>query len=275
MLCSLFNVSQSGYYRHHRQTPSPRARRRAQISQRVKQIFNIHHRRYGRPRIHQELKNQSIQLSEQTLYSIMKQHGLKARKKTGYRPKTTHTGALSTYPANLLKELTPTTTNQVIVTDITYLATKENWLYLSAVMDLYSKTIKGYCLHDKLDVNGPLKALNRAVKRYPGLRGAIHHSDRGCQYTSHRYQKMLHLHRLKCSMSAQGYCYDNAAMESFWATLKTECVPSTGVFADKEEARQAVFEYIEGYYNPIRIHSALEYSTPLAVEALCAKTSHS
>jgi len=173
------------------------------LDREVLRAFEDHGRRYGRPRIHRELRSRQIEISEQTVYRIMKENRLKARKKTGYRPRTTQSGFPEACYPNLLKDYEATAPSQAVVTDMTYMATREGWLYLSAVMDLYSKSVKGHCMSDSLDASGSLKALHYAMRRDPRLRGAIHHSDRGCQYTSRRYRAALSRYRLSGSMSAQ------------------------------------------------------------------------
>jgi len=194
--------------------------------------------------------------------------GLFARKRKRFRPKTTQVDQRAKYSLNHLKAFHPGAPNEVLVTDITYLPTKEGWLYLSGVMDLYSKKIKGYALSDSLQTNFCLRALHSAVRSYPRLKGALHHSDRGIQYTSKAYQDQLREFKMTSSISAKGYCYDNAAMESFWATLKKEFLPDSKVFHTKKEASEAVFEYINTYYNTIRRHSSIHYLSPLQFEKI-------
>jgi len=195
---------------------------------------------------------------------------LRARKRRSFRPKTTQTSSQNIAP-NTLAETTTTQPNQVTVTDITYIRTKEGFLYLSAIMDLHTRLIKGYHTGDSLETSLVLQALKKALTKYPQLEGSLHHTDRGCQYTSHAYQAALSSSDVELSMSAQGYCYDNAHMESFWATLKCEIGDqSIHEFETKEDAKQAIFEYIESYYNTRRVHSALDYKTPLQFEQQCS-----
>jgi putative transposase len=205
-------------------------------------------------------------VSEKMIGSMMRELGLVARKKRPYRPKTTQTGRFNKSVSNLLKDHNYTGPNQCLVGDITYIKTKEGWLYLAGFMDIYSRMIKGYHLSDKMPTSLVLKALNNALHSYPALKGAVVHSDRGCQYTSHSYQQKLSKFELKISMGAKGYCYDNAAVESFWSTLKTECFPESGVFETKAAAKAAIFECLETYYNTQRLHSGLNYTSPLAAE---------
>lgn len=267
MLCRLFEVSPSGYFSSLKTPVSARKIRREKLTTKITNIFTQHKSRYGRPRVHRQLRNQGESISEKMVGQLMCAEGLVARKKCSFRPRTTQNISRPKYAPNLLKDrAAPTAPNEVIVTDITYVATKESWLYLAAVMDLHSKKIKGYEIQETMHTELIGKALEKAMKQYPNLTGCIHHSDRGCQYTSHQYLKKLTDYGLQSSMSAKGNCYDNAAMESFWSTLKTEAFPESGVFESKEAAKQAIFEYIEGYYHTQRMHSSLNYLTPLAAE---------
>ena len=268
--CSLFGVSQSGYYRAMKKRPTPRQERYVKIKERIISLFFLHKGRYGRVRLRRELKKEGLKVSEKFIAQTLKERNLMARKRRGHRPKTTTQGKEKAAP-NHLQTRVPTAPNQVLVTDITYLPTKEGFLYLSALMDLYTRKIKGYALSNSLHTNLTLESLEDALGKHPELIGALHHSDRGCQYTSHAYAEYLKRYQLKPSMSATGYCYDNAAMESFWATLKTEIGDEPiKVFESKEHARQEVFEYIEGYYNTIRIHSGIDYRSPDELECSAA-----
>lgn len=267
MLCNLFGVSQSGYFSSLKTSSTPRRIRRDNLGEKISEIFRDHKGRYGRPRVYREMRKQGEQISEKMVGSLMRSKGLVARKKRAFRPTTTQNTARQKYASNLLKDHPVTTApGEVLVSDITYVATKEGWLYLAGVMDLHSKMIKGYEIQETMHTELIVKALDTAMKRDPKLTGSILHSDRGCQYTSSQYLEKLDDYQLQVSMSAKGNCYDNAAMESFWATLKTEAFPESGVFESKEAARQAIFEYIEGYYHTLRMHSSLNYLTPLAVE---------
>ena len=229
-------------------------------------IYHSHKGRYGRIRIKKELEKAGVTLSEKFISQVLKSEGLYARGNKAFRPKTTTHGE-GNVSENHLKTTKVTAPNQVLVTDITYIPTKEGFLYLSALMDLFSRKIKGFHIGESLHTVLILKSLEDALEKYPELIGALHHSDRGCQYTSYAYREYLKQYQLKSSMSGVGYCYDNAAMESFWATLKREIGEEyTPVFKTKEEARQLIFEYIEGYYNTTRIHSSIDYQSPNSLE---------
>lgn len=259
-------MSQSAYYQSRKGILSPQVQRRNQFKEKIRILFIRHQRRYGRIRIHRSLLQQGEKISEKMVGSIMKELGLIALKKRAYRPNTTQPSATYLKVPNLLKHHRYTQPNECLVGDITYVATKEGWLFLAGYMDIYSKMIKGYSLAQKMPAKLVTDALNKALYRYPALKGAVVHSDRGCQYTSHRYLQLLQNKGLKVSMGEKANCYDNAAIESFWSTLKTECFPSSGVFETKAQAKAAIFEYIESYYNTQRLHSSLNYTFPLAAE---------
>lgn len=267
ILCAMLEVSQSGYYDSLNRPESGASLRKKELTRKVKSIFNEHEKRYGRIRIFKQLKKEGVKVSEKTVGSIMRSEKLVAKKKRPFRPITTQSSQKAKHSPNLLKnQPKPTKPNLVIVNDITYVPTREGWLYLAGAMDLYSHVIKGWSISENMKTELINTALDKALRRYPALHGSISHSDRGCQYTSHEYQNKLNKNRIKSSMSAKGNCYDNAEMESFWSTLKTECFPENGIFETREEAKQAIFEYIEGYYNTIRMHSSLDYKTPLEAE---------
>lgn len=266
LLCEVLDVSQSGYYSSLKQRESIRKARRKNIAEKVQIIFLQHKRRYGRIRIHRELIAQGVEVSEKMVGSIMKELGLKALKKMSYKPKTTISSTSEHPIEDLFKDQCFTQPNQCLVGDITYVDTKEGWLYLAGFMDTYSKVIKGYSIEDKMPTSLVTSALEKALMRFPQLEGAIIHSDRGSQYTSKAYGLMLRENKLRISMGEKANCYDNAQIESFWSTLKTECFPASGVFETKAAAKAAIFEYIEAYYNTRRRHSSINYLFPLAAE---------
>lgn len=264
--CLTLEVSQSGYHAACKRQQTERQNLYTSYELKIINIFHEHKGRYGRLRIQDELADQGISLSESFIAKTLRKHDLRARKRHSFRPRTTQTSNQNIAP-NTLAETTTSAPNQVTVTDITYIRTKEGFLYLSAIMDLHTRVIKGYYTGDTLETTLVLHALEKALSKYPTLKGTLHHTDRGCQYTSHQYQKTLKESQISLSMSAQGYCYDNAHMESFWASLKCEIGDSyTPEFETKAEARQAIFEYIEGYYNTVRKHSSLDYKSPLQAE---------
>lgn len=254
-----FEVSRSGYYRWLKRAEGERARKARELTVHLQRIHQEKKQRYGSPRMCQQLRQEGIHTSENRVARLMKAAGIKARSKRAFRPRTTDSNHPHPIAPNQLKAAPePTAPNQIWVTDITYIWTVQGWIYLAAVMDLFSRRIVGWALSDSLETPLVKEALARAQKERRPPPGLLHHSDRGSQYASHAYRALLESWGMNASMSAAGCCYDNAAMESFWSTLKSELVPET-CFADLREARTALFEYIELFYNPKRLHSALDY----------------
>lgn len=259
-------VSRSGYYRWLKSTESKRAQAARQLTVQIRRLHEEKQARYGSPRVYQQLRREGIQTSENRVARLMRAIGLKARPKRAFRPRTTDSNHPNPIAPNRLKETAaPTAPNQIWVTDITYIWTRQGWIYLAAVMDLFSRRIVGWALQETMETSLVKEALARAQKERRPPPGLLHHSDRGSQYASHAYRALLESWAMNASMSAAGCCYDNAAMESFWSTLKTELVP-TGGFADLREARTAIFEYLQLFYNPQRLHSALGYQSPVDFE---------
>jgi transposase InsO family protein len=195
----------------------------------------------------------------------MRKAGIQARKRRAY--KVTTTNSKHNYPVapnTLNRQFWAAAPNQKWVGDITYIATREGWLYLAAVVDIYSRRVVGWAMDKHMETSLVASALQMAAtQRRPGD-GLLHHTDRGSQYASHDYQQLLGTHQMEVSMSRKGDCYDNAVIESFWSTLKAEC--ATGVYASRSEARQSIFEYIEVWYNRQRRHSALGFVSPETFE---------
>jgi transposase InsO family protein len=187
-----------------------------------------------------------------------------ARRKRAFRPRTTQAGA--TAAPNLLKGVEPSGPDQIWASDITYVATRDGWLYLAVILDLFSRKVVGWKVGDTLEAALVVTALQNALARRQPRRGLIFHSDRGSQYSSEAVKQLLTLLGAHLSMSGRGNCYDNATVEAFFSTLKTEAFPSDQVFATKAAARQELFEYIEVYYNNLRLHSGLGYRTPRQYE---------
>jgi putative transposase len=220
---------------------------------------------YGAPRIHAELKSQGVECSRPRVARLMRKAGIKARRRRAY--KVTTTLSKHNYPVapnTLNRQFWAAAPNQKWVGDITYIATKEGWLYLAAVLDIYSRRVVGWAMDKHMEQELVASALQMATThRQPG-EGVLHHSDRGSQYAAHDYQQLLDAHQMTASMSRKGDCYDNAVMESFWSTLKAEC--ATGIYSSRAEARQSIFEYVEVWYNRQRRHSALGYASPETFE---------
>jgi transposase InsO family protein len=220
--------------------------------------------RYGSPRITKDLRYQGHRCGKNRVARLMQENGLAARRKRAFGPSTTVAG--NGAAPNLIKDLEPSGVNQIWVSDITYVATAQGWLYLAVILDLFSRKVVGWKLGESLEAELVVTALENALMRRWPEPGLCFHSDRGSQYSSVALRKPLSVIGANLSMSAQGNCYDNAKAEAFFSTLKTECFPSSQVFDSKALARREIFEYIEIYYNNLRLHSALGYQTPRQFE---------
>jgi putative transposase len=267
LLCEVLGASRSGYYRWLTAKPSARRRRDAEL---VDQIIEFHAQsrgNYGAPRIQRDFKEAGIPTSKKRCARLMKERGLRGRKKHRRKPRTTDSRHTQPVAQNVLALLEPpTATNQVWVTDITYLETGEGWLYLAAILDAFSRRIVGWACAPTLAALLVRAAWRDAVARRQPSPGLLHHSDRGCQYAEQSFVLELQQLGIARSMSRAGNCYDNAMMESFWSTLKTESELDSTIPATRHEAELAVFDYIETFYNPKRRHSSLGYLSPVAFE---------
>lgn len=269
-LCGLFEVSASGYYAWVGRKPSKRAVADRALIGHIEQAHAGSRGTYGSPRIAKTLRKQGLRCSRKRVARLMRQKGLHGAQKARYRPRTTDSRHDLPISPNRLAELPSVERiNQVWVSDITYIPTLEGWMYLAAFMDLKSRRIKGWTLRDHMRTELVETAFRRALVQTGPVPGLIVHSDRGSQYASREFRSLLLRHQALSSMSAKGNCYQNAAMESFWATLKSE-MGINKPFRTKEEARLAVFDYIEVFYNRRRIHSATGDASPLDYESICA-----
>lgn len=271
-LCALFEVSRSGFYAHRLKPQRPRRREDEMLADKIKEVFKEGHRTYGCLRIVEGLRERGLSCGKNRACRLMLAHGLVAKCKGGFKPQSTNSDHGFQVPANLLKEAPATTDiNQHWVNDITYIPTKEGWLYLAGTLDCHSRRLIGWQTSATPDSALVVSAAERALgKRRPG-KGFLFHSDRGVQYASWACRKVLLAHDAVQSMSRKGNCYDNAMMESFWATLKTECfdgfIPDT-----RKQAHAMLFEYIEIFYNRKRMHSALGYLSPMQFEMKLGQT---
>jgi putative transposase len=264
-LCRLLEVSASGYYQWLQRKPGPRARANEQLLKRVRQAFKRNRQIYGSPRITRCLQRSHIPCSENRVARLMRNHSLKARTKRPFRPRTTDSRHRYGTAPNRLKTLTLNRLNQAWVADITYLQAGSRWVYLAAVMDLFSRRIVGWSLGHSMHALLVKEALQQALALRRPAAGLLHHSDRGVQYASSAFQALLATYQIIPSMSLPGHCYDNAAMESFWSTLKSELVHRS-TFTDLPQATRAINDYIQNFYNPKRLHSALDFNSPVAFE---------
>lgn len=267
ILCRLLEVSPSGYYAWRNRPPSASARRREELTNRIRDLHQQkHHHSYGSPRIHQELVAQGCPCNRKTVAKLMKQAGIQASTEGKRSVSTTNSNHALPVAENIVnRDFAPTGKNITWVADITYIPTAQGWLYLAAVEDLYTRKIVGWSMSERIDSRLVTDALEMALQReLPGA-GLMAHSDRGVQYASNHYQQVLERHGITCSMSRKGNCWDNAPMESFFATLKKEHVHQCQ-YQSHDEARLSIFDYIETFYNPVRRHSTLGYLSPIMFE---------
>jgi transposase InsO family protein len=258
----VLKVSRQGFYAWQHRRPGPMAIRREERLVQIRQIHAESGGTYGSPRIHAELCDRRIGGCVNTVAKLMKDHGIRARTANRFIPQTTDsTHDQPVFENRLNREFTAALPNRKWVCDITYIHTAEGFLYLAAVMDLCSRKIVGGSMAEHLRAELCTEALHMAIQARKPEAGLLHHSDRGVQYACCEYQKLLGLFNIGCSMSRVGNCYDNAAMESFWGTLKTERVYQEK-YVTREEARTSIFVWIEGWYNRRRRHSALGYKSP-------------
>ncbi len=265
IMCLVLQVSTSGFYKSLRATPSRRAQRTEAIKASVRAVYDQSHGIYGSYKIADRLKAdaQLESACRNTVAGAMREMGLKSRVCKKFRPTTTVQDSTHKPAANLLQQdFRATAPNQKWVADITYLPTQAGWVYLAVIIDLFSRKVVGWSMSDRLTTPLISEAMKRAIEsRRPRPGELIHHSDRGCQYTSEAFQEILAGMGIECSMSRTGCCYDNAVAERFFWSLKHEWTKHE-TFRDIEEARWSVFKYIDAFYNSVRIHQTLDYQTP-------------
>jgi putative transposase len=265
-LCELLEVTRSGYYAWSRGQESGREVANRLVVEEIKEVFEAKRGRYGSPRVTKELRRQGRICNHKRVERLMRQEGLKARSSKRRKVRTTNSDHDQPIAPNLLlNRPAPVKADEVWVADITYVPTAEGWLFVAAVMDLYSRQILGWSVWESLVAGGALQALARAMVKRGYPRGVIHHSDRGIQYACGEYRRELQRHGLIASMSRKGNCYDNAAMEAFWSTLKREALEESEGWT-KDRVRRELFGFIESDYNRSRLHSSLGYQSPVDFE---------
>jgi len=267
VMCDVLEVSRSGYYAWRNRPASSQAQRRIELVERIQAAHVESQKNYGSPRVHRELRDQGIACSENTVAKLMKDHGIRSKMHRRFVVQTTDSRHGHPIAENRLnQQFDVPAPNQVWAADITYIPTGEGWLYLAVVLDLCSRKVVGWAADDHLRAELPAAALQMALTQRRPPEGLLHHSDRGVQYACDDYQALLARHQITCSMSRRGNCYDNAVVESFFGTLKTELIHHH-TYATRNEARLALFEYLEVFYNRKRRHSALDYHSPAEYEA--------
>jgi putative transposase len=270
VMCDALSVSPSGFYAWRSRPESPRHIANRALLVDIRRIHAQHRERYGAPRIHAELRAQGHAISHKRVARIMRQHGIQARAPRRYRVCTTDSKHPLPVAENLLEQnFDADRPDRVWLADITYIPTGEGWLYLAVILDLFTRKVVGWAMRDHMRAELTIAALTMAIQRRRPGAGLIHHSDRGSQYAAGDYRDILQAAAIVQSMSRKGNCWDNAPMESFFGTLKTELVHH-GEYPNRDAARRDLFAYVEGYYNRQRRHSAIGYITPEQAEAKAA-----
>ena len=269
LMCRVLRVSRSGYYAWCARPQSKRARRRQSLLAAIRSVHADSRRRYGSPRVHASLVAAGQPCSVHTVARLMREHDLRARRPKVFR-RTTDSSHAWPVAENLLgRDFCASAANRKWVADITFIPTAEGWLYLAVELDLHSRQVVGWAMSDRITTDLTIAALTMAIERRHPPGGLIHHSDRGSQYASHAFRRMLTAHAMRASMSRRGDVYDNAVMESCFATLKKELIHDAR-YATRAEARAAIFEYLEVFYNRQRRHSTLGYQSPVDYEHAAA-----
>ena len=261
--CTIMNVSRSGYYDWRKRTVSVREMNNATLDGHIQHIYHEHAGRYGYRRVCEELRDNGICVSLERVRRRMKRLSLRGIQSRKFKHTTNSRHNLPVMPNLLNQDFSTDQANQAWVADITYIRVKQHWLYLAVVIDLYSRQVIGWAFGERINSNLVCQALKSALRNRGYPNGVIVHTDRGSQYCSRRYQQLIQAHALRASMSGKGNCYDNAACESFFYTLKVEWVYQQ-TFTSIEQARTAIFWFIEAYYN--RKHSTLGYLSPVNFE---------
>jgi putative transposase len=264
-MAEILDVSRSGYYQFIHATPSKRKQEEESLLIKIKAIHKASRQTYGSPRIHAELRDDGETCLRQRVAKIMRKAEVVAKMKKRFKITTRANPAATPAPNLLQQDFTAEQPNQRWVADLTYVATQEGWLYVATVLDLFSRRIVGLTMSDRMTTDLVAGALQQALTHRQPPDNLIHHSDRGSQYTSAAFRKLLKEHNITASMSGTGNCYDNATMESFYHTLKTEHIYFE-FYKTRQEAKQSIFEYVEVFYNRTRRHSTLGYCSPVVFE---------
>jgi putative transposase len=265
-LCRVVGVTRQGYYAYASRRPCERVSNEAHLRERLRAIHAESRGTYGSPRLLAALRAEGTHVGKRRVERAMRSMGLAARMRRRFRVTTKANPAHGVVSNTLARRFQASKPNERWVTDISYVWTEEGWCYLAVILDLFSRAVVGWSLDANLSTKLPLAALDMAVKRRNPGRGLLHHSDRGCQYTSNDYVAALNDLGIELSMSRRGNCWDNAVAESFFATLKTELVYGRS-WPTRHQLRAAVFDYVEVFYNRKRLHSTLNYKTPAQIEA--------
>ncbi len=268
IICRVLHVARSGFYAWLKRKPSARDVRQAELLVKIRVAHAQNRELYGSPRVHRALLIDGETVSRNTVAKLMRRAKIRAKSRRRFVPKTTDSRHAQPIADNVLRrDFGAIAPNRTWLADITYIPTEEGWLYLAGVLDCFSRKIVGWSMADHMETELVSDALKMALQhRRPDGEKLLHHSDRGVQYASDDYQHLLKKNQIGVSMSGRGDCYDNAMMESFWATLKSELIHQHK-FSTREQAWQSIFEYVEVFYNRKRLHSSLGYVSPESFEA--------
>jgi len=265
VLCDVLGVSRSGFYAWKLRSPSARTTRRAHLAVEIAAVYKKNNRRYGSPRIHRALRKKGERVSRKTVERVMREDGIVARQKRRFR-RTTDSKHTSPIAPNLVqRQFDPKSANQIWAGDVTYIATATGWAYLAVLLDLFSRRVVGWAMSTKNDTELALAALRRALRGRLIPVGLVQHTDRGSPYASDQYRQALAERGMIASMSRKGDCWDNAVSESFFATLRVELVDDER-YSTPSAAEVSIGDYIERYYNTERLHSHLDYVSPIEFE---------
>ena len=269
-LCAVLEVSPSGYYAWRDRPESARQVADRGLAGDIRRIHTETRAVYGSPRVHAALRAEGRRVGVNRVARLMRHHGIQGRHKRR-APRTTDSHHSHSIAPNLLnRQFTAAAPNQVWLADITYVPTAEGWLYLAVVLDLFARRVVGWAMSETMPQELTIDALQMAIaQRRPGP-GLLHHSDRGSQYAAHAYRRLLEANGMRCSMSRKGNCWDNAPMESFFGSMKTELDDDDVAFETRQEAKVAIFSFIETFYNRRRLHSAIGYRSPDEWERIAA-----
>ena len=268
-LCQIMNVSPRGYRAYRSRPMSRRQRIDLIVLAHIREQFRLSLGSYGRPRMTEELKELGLGVGHRRVGRLMRQNGISVVRTHKHKVTTDSNHKFNIAPNLLNRDFFAEKPNQKWVVDISYIWTREGWLYLAVVLDLHSRRVIGWAVSNRMKRDLAIRALKMAIALRRPPKGCVHHSDRGSQYCSHDYQKILRQHGFKVSMSGKGNCYDNAAMETFFKTIKAELIWRRS-WQTRRDVEVAIFEYINGFYNPRRRHSALGWKSPLAFERKAA-----
>jgi len=269
LMCDVLSVSRSGYYDWHNRKPSDRALESRVLINKIKKVFSLHKGRYGSPRIHASLNDDGISVSQGRVERLMRRAGLAATRSKRHKRIYVQREQQQAAPNHLDRQFKANRPNEKWAGDITFIPTRQGYLYLAVVVDLYSRAIIGWAMSARINGQLVLDALGMAIAKRNMPEGVLVHTDQGSQYTAEKYRALLRKHNMICSMSRKGECQDNAVAESFFHTLKEELVKDSR-FVSLREAKHEIFKYIEIYYNRQRIHSTLGYKTPYDYERINA-----